>query len=377
MNATKLTQRKPLSLLLGITAAFTISSCTEPADKNANNEEAGSYFEINAEGELIRPTGYRTWVYVGTPVTPNDMNNGKAAFPEMHNVYIDPASYDYWKEYGEWRDGTILIKELIDIGSKKAVSGNGYFAGKFIGLEATIKSKSDFPNEPGNWAYFSFTNPSEGTLKDKAAPFPTASCNSCHDSSADEDFVFTQYYPVLSAAKGVGKNLSPEDDGKRKTTSEKKVSKWEPSAPTPTGLDLGIPLEREALFAWLQEGKYRNFANKESAMHESEGPHQALGLPVRVFMNDLAAQSLTTGNEEHPVGAVIIKEMFKEDKTPYGWAVMAKTQKSADGGKGWFWYEVTDSKDSTKVVAHGNGVQGCFKCHASGEDYVLTDFPLK
>jgi len=108
-------------------------------------------------GELKRPTDYREWIYVGTPVTPNDMNDGKAAFPELHNVYIDPKSWKHWKKKGEFRDGTIIIKELVSVGSKSAVSGNGYFMGDFIGLEATIKSKKDFPNEPGNWAYYSFT----------------------------------------------------------------------------------------------------------------------------------------------------------------------------------------------------------------------------
>lgn len=86
-------------------------------------------------GELQRPTGYREWVYVGTPVTPNDMNNGKAAFPELHNVYIDPESWAQWKTEGTFRDGTILIKELVSVGSKAAVSGQGYFMGEFIGLE--------------------------------------------------------------------------------------------------------------------------------------------------------------------------------------------------------------------------------------------------
>ena len=46
---------------------------------------AEEYFTIN-DGQLERPTGYREWVYVGTPVTPNDMNDGKAAFPEIHNA---------------------------------------------------------------------------------------------------------------------------------------------------------------------------------------------------------------------------------------------------------------------------------------------------
>ena len=156
------------------------------------------------DGVLERPTGYREWIYVGTPVTPNDMNNGKAAFPELHNVYIDPKSWGQWKKTGSFPDGTILIKELVSVGSKAAVSGQGYFMGEFVGLEATIKSKQAFPNEPGNWAYFSFSSPDHKTLSTTAKAFPTDSCNSCHEGAAADDFVFTQYYPVLSAGKGTG-----------------------------------------------------------------------------------------------------------------------------------------------------------------------------
>ncbi|MFT7461106.1 MAG: hypothetical protein ACI909_003800, partial [Planctomycetota bacterium] len=151
-----------------------------------------------------RPTGYREWVYVGTPVTPNDMNNGKAAFPEHHNVYIDPVSWAQWKKTGTFRDGTILVKELVSVGSKAAVSGQGYFQGEFIGLEATIKSKAEFPDEPGNWAYFSFSGAKHKTLTETATAFPQAACNACHKAAAGDDFVFTQYYPVLSAGKATG-----------------------------------------------------------------------------------------------------------------------------------------------------------------------------
>ena len=56
----------------------------------------GKYYKIN-NGQLQRPVGYREWIYVGTPVTPHDMNGGKAAFPEFHNVYIDPKSWAHWK----------------------------------------------------------------------------------------------------------------------------------------------------------------------------------------------------------------------------------------------------------------------------------------
>ena len=178
------------------------------------------------DGELQRPTGYREWVYVGTPVTPNEMNNGKAAFPEHHNVYIDPKSWEHWKKTGKFRDGTILVKELVSVGSKAAVSGQGYFQGEFIGLEATIKSKADFPDEPGNWAYFSFSGKDHKTLTPTATAFPSASCNACHQNAAADDFVFTQYYPVLSAGKGAGVNatgghLSDLDNDYIEPTGEK------------------------------------------------------------------------------------------------------------------------------------------------------------
>ena len=159
-------------------------------------------FSMNEKGELIKPEGYREWVYVGAPVTPNDMNDGKAPFPEFHSVYIDPASYSHWKKTGKFREGTILVKELVSVGSKAAPSGSGYFMGEFIGLEATVKSSKHFPKEPGNWAYFSFTTKDHKALKLTATAFPTNACAACHKASAADDMVFTQYYPVLRAAKG-------------------------------------------------------------------------------------------------------------------------------------------------------------------------------
>ena len=159
-------------------------------------------FSMNEKGELIKPEGYREWIYVGAPVTPNDMNDGKAPFPEFHSVYIDPGSYEHWKKTGKFREGTILVKELVSVGSKAAPSGKGYFMGEFIGLEATVKSSKHFPKEPGNWAYFSFTTKDHKTLNPTATAFPTDACAACHKGSAADDMVFTQYYPVLRAAKG-------------------------------------------------------------------------------------------------------------------------------------------------------------------------------
>lgn len=378
-----------LKTLLLTTAIAMFSSCSDDSsgDQAKGNRAADqnqTFFMIGGDGNLKRPDSYRKWVYVGTPTTPNDMNNGKAPFPEFHNVYIDPVSYDHWKEHGEWREGTILVKELVSVGSKAAVSGKGYFMGEFIGLEATIKSKQHFPDEPGNWAYFSFTNPTGTELKDAAAPFETQDCNSCHDASAKDDFVFTQYYPVLRAAKGFGQGR-PESSGKVKAIASPGEApdtsqlddKWKATAPTPAGEFGGAPMDKEALFAWLKAGDYKTYANKESKPHPSEGPHTAIDLPVQVFMNNIVAASLSAANAEHPEGSAIVKEMFSEAGVLSGWAVMVKTQAATESGKGWFWYEVTSASDASKIAAIGNGVSGCAKCHSNGTDMVLSQFPLR
>lgn len=368
--------------LAGVVAS-SLTSCSDPAEteKEADAPEAvASAFTINDDGLLERPKAYREWVYVGTPVTPNDMNDGKAPFPEFHNVYIDPASYDHWKEKGSWREGTVLVKELISVGSKAAVSGKGYFMGDFIGLEVTIKSNEHFPDEPGNWAYFSFTNPEKTELKTTAKAFKTADCNACHQGSAKDDFVFTQYYPVLQAAKGFGKG-DPEAGGKVKATAggnegAEVDEKWKPSAPTPDGPVGGVPLTKAELFKWLKTGDYKEFEARESKPHPSQGPHTAIDLPVQVYMNDVVAESLAAG-EKHALGSVIVKEMFTEGGGLNGWAVMVKTQAESAKGNGWFWYEVTSVSDPNAIAAIGNGVQGCAQCHSHGEDMVLTQYPLK
>lgn len=158
--------------------------------------------EFTVDGKAKKPVGYRKWIYIGTPVTPNDMNNGEASFPEFHNVYIDPESFAHYEKTGEYRDGTVLVKELTSVGAKKASSGNGYFEGEFTGLEISIKDSKRFANDPGSWGYFSFGH--KYPLKESVAKNDVASCNSCHETNA-KNFVFSAHYPVLRAAFGSDK----------------------------------------------------------------------------------------------------------------------------------------------------------------------------
>ena len=178
--------------LLVIGALFALPATTQPAPPQD--------VQFDSSGELLQPTGYREWVSVGTPLTPNDMNGGDAPFPEFHSVYINTMAWQAYKRTGKFPDGTVVVKELLSVGSKQASSGKGYFMGEFIGLEAAVKDSKRFPEEPGYWAYFSFGHSYPLAPKTKAQI--TASCAACHQALAADDMVFTQYYPVLQAAKG-------------------------------------------------------------------------------------------------------------------------------------------------------------------------------
>lgn len=190
-----------ICLAAALTAAWPVSLTAQ---------DSGYTPQFTADGALILPERevWREWPYVGAPLTPNALNGGAAAFPEFHSVYIDPVSWEHWRKTGEFRDGTVLAKELVTVydvkarpdGSTDQVSGRGYFMGDFAGFEIAYKSAAHFPNAPGNWAYFSFGHHAPPYAASTKAQ-PTEACNACHGASAAQDFVFTQFYPVLRAAK--------------------------------------------------------------------------------------------------------------------------------------------------------------------------------
>lgn len=196
----------------------------------ARSQEA-IYTPVFTSDNMLRiPEGkiWREWPFMGSLVTPNALNDGEAPFPEHHVVYIDPVSWEEYKKTGTFRDGTVLAKELNFVrapdgtnenGSTDEVSGTGYFMGEYSGFEITIKSKALFPDEPGNWAYYSFSTPDHKTLATAAKAFPAESCNGCHAAAAADDWVFTQHYPVLRAGKGAGEKGT---GGMRSDLSEEK-----------------------------------------------------------------------------------------------------------------------------------------------------------
>jgi hypothetical protein len=102
---------------------------------------------------------WREWVFVGSPLTPNALNDGHANFPEYHNVYIEPGSYEIYEKTNAFPEGRIMFKELQlskkpeenPDGSRTEASGRGYFPCAFNGADVTVKDAKRFAAS-GGWA---------------------------------------------------------------------------------------------------------------------------------------------------------------------------------------------------------------------------------
>ena len=157
--------------------------------------------EYTAAGELILPKDFEKWVYVGSPLTPNALNGGKANFPEYHNVYIQPWAYDEYQKTNVFPQGTIFFKELQltlpgqnPDGSRAEPSGRGYFPGPLNGADVTVKDSKRYA-DTGGWGYYNFhhSEPKAPTAKLR----PKEECAYCHMASAKKDEVWTQFYVRL------------------------------------------------------------------------------------------------------------------------------------------------------------------------------------
>jgi hypothetical protein len=154
------------------------------------------------------PKGFRRWVFVGAPLTPNGLNGGKANFPEFHNVYIQAQNVEAYMKTGEFPEGTVIVKELTRLlnptfpdGSRTEPSGRGFFNGAFNGIDLTVKDSKRFAKTNG-WGFFTFGHhplPYEKT----AAEAPVAVCANCHKANvAKTDMTWVQFYPLLHERTG-------------------------------------------------------------------------------------------------------------------------------------------------------------------------------
>ena len=172
----------------------------------ASDQQSAAVFD--PDGKVRLPTGFRKWVFVGAPLTPNGLNKGEAGFPEYHHVYVEQKNVDAFLRTGTFPEGTVIVKELTRLlapafpdGSREEASGRGYFNGEYNGIDMTVKDSKRFAKTNG-WGFFTFGH--HPLPYDKvAAEAPVAQCAGCHIANvAKTDMTWIQFYPLLRDKQG-------------------------------------------------------------------------------------------------------------------------------------------------------------------------------
>ena len=151
---------------------------------------------VDVKGNIDFPTGFRdSMVHLGSWFVPEGGASG------FHGVYTERESVDAFRETGKFPDGATLVKEL------RASESGDYTTGKGVNHStATIKQwfvmvkdvDNRFSDNPvwgdgWGWALFKTDEP----RKNMAADYKT-DCLGCHVPVKENDWVYTEGYPILN-----------------------------------------------------------------------------------------------------------------------------------------------------------------------------------
>lgn len=181
------------SIVLALLVAFmTVLVLETRPDAAASMLAAEGNARFTGDGKLLRPEGYRKWVFLSSGY---GMSYSESASNPDHqmftNVFVPPADYDYFLLHGIWPEKTMFVLEMYGSQSKGSINQHGHFQTEFMGLDVEVKDASRFPDK---WAYFGF----DATEASAAATSPSKNdCWKCHEQNAAVEHTFVQFYPVL------------------------------------------------------------------------------------------------------------------------------------------------------------------------------------
>jgi len=183
------------SLLL---CGFVLAGVSLALFSRAGEQPQTSAPQFTSEGKLVRPMGYRKWVFVssGYGMSYSQSPSGTQMFT---NVFVTPTAYDYFAANGKWPDKTMFVLEVYGSTSRGSINKHGSYQTELSGLDVEVKDESRFADK---WAYFNFSE----TAKTASADAPSKNeCWKCHEQNAAAEHSFVQFYPELlkiAQAKG-------------------------------------------------------------------------------------------------------------------------------------------------------------------------------
>ena len=179
------------SLVCGFAlAAMCLVFFSRAAERPQGTAPQAAVAQFAADGKLLRPEGYRKWVFVssGYGMSYSQSPNGMQMFTK---VFVTPTAYDYFVANGKWPDRTMFVLEVYGSTSRGSINKHGSYQTDFAGLDVEVKDEARFADK---WAYFNFSE----TAKAASADTPGKNdCWKCHEQNAAVEHSFVQFYPEL------------------------------------------------------------------------------------------------------------------------------------------------------------------------------------
>jgi hypothetical protein len=157
----------------------------------------GDKAQFTRDGELVRPSNYREWIFLSSGLGMTYGPNAPAPDRPVRfdNVYVNPSSYREFLRTGAWPDGTVLLLEIRESESKGSINQHGRYQTSLVAIEANVKDSRRFPK--GGWAFFDL-GPRNGQTPAVAKAIPPGNrCEQCHSANGAVDNTFVQFYPEL------------------------------------------------------------------------------------------------------------------------------------------------------------------------------------
>ncbi len=159
--------------------------------------------QFTADGKLVRPEGYRRWVYASSGYGMSYSQKADDSMVMFTNVFVNPSSYDYYLAHGNWPDKTVFVLELYGSTSQGSINKHGSYQTDFMGLDVEVKDEKRFADK---WAYFGF----DAAEKTASATTPSKNdCWKCHDENAAVEHSFVQFYPELLKVAREKRTIKP------------------------------------------------------------------------------------------------------------------------------------------------------------------------
>ncbi len=181
---------KLLSCLITAGLALTVVTATHAADL------AEQTFQeyVDASGNIRLPQGFRlSWTHLGSWV----VTDPKAPGHGFHDVYTQPEAAKVYRQTGQFGDGTVLVKEIRQIGAGKMTTGQAQWATEpaiwFVMIkDAEKRFKGPHWSKGWGWALFKAETP----MVNASESFEKT-CRGCHLPARGSDWVFVDGYPTL------------------------------------------------------------------------------------------------------------------------------------------------------------------------------------